>query len=94
MSILVGWVSENWLEFPFQYRCFRIAKILFELPCKTFQLGFYKALHPPPIMDPADPVRPSIGPGYHRRSKEEKQLICDKFLRLRLVHLFLSILKA
>ncbi|CAL8147649.1 unnamed protein product [Orchesella dallaii] len=46
-------------------------------------LGFYKALHPPPIMDPSEgAVRQPLGPGYHRRSKDAKQTICDKFLRL------------
>lgn len=50
-------------------------------------LGFYKALHPPPLMDPAIEAtthgqKSTLGPGYHKRNREGKQQICDKFLRL------------
>ncbi|XP_021949935.2 high affinity cGMP-specific 3',5'-cyclic phosphodiesterase 9A-like [Folsomia candida] len=46
-------------------------------------LGFYKALHPPALPPPSEtPVRSFGGHGYHRKSKAEKQVICDKFLKL------------
>ncbi|ODN06139.1 High affinity cGMP-specific 3',5'-cyclic phosphodiesterase 9A [Orchesella cincta] len=49
------------------------------------------ALHPPPVMDPSEgAVRQPLGPGYHRRSQEAKQIICDKFLRLWFVDVVLT----
>jgi len=47
-------------------------------------VGFYKALHPPPLPDPIiEPVKPFRGHVYHKKSVAEKQKICDKFLALR-----------